>query len=196
MRVVAEYLNPLEAFRCAVMVRIMEPPVIGCAIIEEYNKRTESILDSIWMDLYNLDTDMTLTRSMLSYGDRRLPAIAVRRVVSSILRTVDYILRLSSPIIIFSRNDHQIIEKIRDLSWNPIMEPCSWESVCHLVARMRRTSLCMTQNIPNRCQHILPDLDRQCMLFARPRNLFCRHHRWSHDSVFVIPAVRFKKLND
>lgn len=200
MGVVAEFLTPLEAFRCGMLIKGMTdytPPArdqvdemaAQCRVV------AASTLDDMWLDLYNLDTDMTCTR--LRAEGVRLPAAAVRRIVDSVMRTVDYLSRLVSPVVVLSDRDKMLIERIRDASWNPLVEPDTWDGLCGMVARMRRTSL-YTKDVPkggHRCQYILPDLDRQCMLHARPRRLFCGHHRWvgSHHSIFVVPAPHFRR---
>jgi len=199
MGVVAEFLTPPEAFRCGMLIKGMDyiPPTKAevDVMAEKCRVVADSVLDDMWMDLYNLDTDMSCTRSRVD--GIRLPAAAVERIVASVTRTVDYLSRLTYPVVRLSDSDNMLIERIRDASWNPLIEPDTWHGLCAMVARMRRTSL-YAQEVPkggNRCQYILPDLDRQCMLHARPRRLFCGHHRWvgSRSSVFVVPALQFRR---
>lgn len=199
MGVVAAFLTPLEAFRCRILIKGIDMPGISDddLLLERQRSSisTASILDSMWMDLYHLDTDMTRTRSRV-IDSVRLPAPAVRRVVASVMRTVDYLSRLTNPVVMLSQNDHVLIDRIRDPFWNPLIEPEAWHRLCGMVARMRRTSLYSkdVRSVGHRCQYILPDLDRQCMIHARPRRLFCGHHRWlgSRDSVFVVPSPPFR----
>jgi len=199
MGVVAEFLTPLEAFRCGMLIKGMDYRTPARDEVEkmaaECRVVAASVLDDMWMDLYNLDTDMSCTRSRVD--GLRLPAHSVRRIVDSVMRTVDYLSRLTYPVVRLSDSDNMLIERLRDVSWNPLVEPETWHGLCGMVARMRRTSL-FAEDVPKggyRCQYILPDLDRQCMLHARPRRLFCGHHRWvgSHNSVFVVPAPHFRR---